>query len=452
MTAIAGDAGEEGSGSLLLDAPLTARQAIAIAMCVLLNALDGFDVLSMSFAGPGIAAEWGLDNAVLGWVLSMELIGMAAGSILLGQVADRIGRRPMVLVCLAIMAIGMAATTQAGTVTALALTRLATGFGIGGMLSTSNALVSEYANRRARGTAVALMAAGFPLGGIIGGTIIMPMLAGGGWRMIFLFGASVTALSLPLVLALLPESPDFLLAARAPDALARVNRALARLGHAALDCLPAARAKASRVAIARLFEGKMAFVTLALTAAYFLHILAVYFLLKWLPKIVVDMGYPATTGSAALIAVNIGGLIGGLVFSLILLRAQPRLLLIVFLLGSGCGYVVFGLQSGSLDLMRYASVAASFWANGAMVGIYALAAISFPPEIRSGGVGFVIGVGRFGAALGLVIGGALFAMGVSLVLVAALMGLASISAAAIVAALPSTRSCTHKSPAMRGEV
>lgn len=425
--------------SLLLDAPLTGRQTVAIAMCVLLNALDGFDVLSMSFAGPGIAAEWELDKAVLGWVLSMELIGMAAGSIVLGQVADRIGRRPMVIACLSVMAIGMAATALAQTVTALALTRVVTGFGIGGMLSTSNALVSEYANRRARGTAVAVMAAGFPLGSIIGGTIIIPMLADGGWRLIFVFGASVTALSLPLILLLLPESPDYLLAARTPDALARVNRALTRLGHAALDALPTAKAKAGGFPLATLFQGKMAFVTLALTAAYFLHILAVYFMLKWLPKIVVDMGYPVTTGSAALIAVNIGGLIGGLVFSMVLLRAQPRVVLMVFLLGSGCGYGVFGLLSGSLDLMRYASVAASFWANGAMVGIYALAAISFPPAIRSGGVGFVIGVGRFGAALGPVIGGALFAAGYSLALVATLMGLASVLAAAMVATLPSPR-------------
>ena len=140
--------------------PMTMRQVLAIGMCVLLNALDGFDVLSISFASPGIAKEWGIDRAALGVVLSMELVGMAVGSVLLGQVADRVGRRNTTIGCLVVMAIGMLSTTHVGSIEALAATRLITGFGIGGVLVTTNAFVAEYSNDKWRGAAVAIMAAG----------------------------------------------------------------------------------------------------------------------------------------------------------------------------------------------------------------------------------------------------------------------------------------------------
>ena len=180
------------------------RQMVAIALCVLLNALDGFDVLAISFAAPGIAAEWQVDRAALGVVLSMELFGMAAGSVLLGRVADRIGRRPVILACLAIMAAGMALAPLVGGIVTLSLVRLVTGLGIGGMLATTNAMVAEQANARSRSLAVTIMAAGYPLGAIVGGTIASALLAGGGWRDVFVFGAIVSAAFLPLAWWLLP--------------------------------------------------------------------------------------------------------------------------------------------------------------------------------------------------------------------------------------------------------
>ena len=166
----------------LADHAMTGRQLIAITICVLLNALDGFDVLSISFAAPGIAKEWGIDRAALGLVLSMELIGMMLGSVVLGLVADRIGRRPTVVACLVIMSLGMVSTTQVSSIGVLALTRLFTGLGIGGMLAVTNALVAEFSNDRRRGTAVALMAAGYPVGGIAGGAVASLLLAQGDWR------------------------------------------------------------------------------------------------------------------------------------------------------------------------------------------------------------------------------------------------------------------------------
>src|SRR5687767_15417777 len=132
---------------IIATAPMSHVQVLVVAITVVLNALDGFDVLSISFASPGIAAEWGIDRAQLGIVLSMELIGMAIGSVLLGGVADRIGRRPTILGCLVTMAFGMFMATTVTSLGQLAAWRVLTGLGIGGMLAAINAVADRKSTR-----------------------------------------------------------------------------------------------------------------------------------------------------------------------------------------------------------------------------------------------------------------------------------------------------------------
>ena len=223
---------------MLAQSPMRLAQVVAIAICVLLNALDGFDVLAISFASPGIAKEWQVERVALGAVLSMELFGMAFGSVVLGHAADRLGRRVTAIGCLCVMATGMLATTQVTSIGALAATRLFTGLGIGGMLATVNALVAEYANSKWRSAAVVIMAAGYPLGGVAGGAIASELLAHGDWRQVFWLGAGMTALCLPLVLLLMPEPVGALLQNRRGDTLARVNHTLRKLGHRTVEALP----------------------------------------------------------------------------------------------------------------------------------------------------------------------------------------------------------------------
>lgn len=437
----------EGLG-LLLHEPMHWRQWAAIAVCIVLSALDGFDVLSTSFAAPGIAREWGLEPAALGLVLSMELVGMAAGSVVLGQVADRTGRRPMALACLVLMATGMMSTMLVASIPALAATRLATGVGIGGLISVTNAMVTELCNARARGTVIALLAAGFPFGGIVGGMLVIPMLAAEGWRAIFEFGAIATALSIPLVFFLLPETPDFQAGRQGGKALPQTNHSLDRLGHRPIERLPVTRRAVDGVSLGLLFRASWARTTALLTTAYLSHIFAVYFLIKWLSKIVVDMGHSATTGSQTLINVNIGGLVGGLLFSFLLLRIPLRQLLAMTLAASCICFAMAGLGSGSLASLAPAAIAASFFANAAMVGLYAQIATSFPPSMRATGIGFVIGVGRCGAALGPIAGGMLLSANLPLVWVWIVIGSASLFSAIAIILLPSA-SAKSDSPLIR---
>src|SRR5271154_1715887 len=164
---------------------MSAGQWLAVLVTVGLNALDGFDVLSISFASPGIAKDWGLNQATLGWVLSMELVGMALGSVLLGGVADKIGRRPTILGCLLAMSVGMFGASHASGVSTLLAWRLLTGLGIGGMLASINAAVAELSSERRRSVAVSLMVVGYPVGGVIGGMVVQKLLGGGTWHDVF---------------------------------------------------------------------------------------------------------------------------------------------------------------------------------------------------------------------------------------------------------------------------
>ena len=421
---------------LLAQAPMTPAQIVAIAMCVLLNALDGFDVLSISFASPGIAKEWQIERVALGAVLSMELFGMAFGSVLLGQVADRFGRRVTMIGCLLVMATGMLATTQVSTIGALSATRLFTGLGIGGMLATVNALVAEYANSKWRSAAVVIMAAGYPLGGIAGGAIASGLLAHGDWRQVFWLGAGMTALCLPLALLLLPEPVSALLQNRRSDSLARVNHSLRKLGHPPVASLPPVEPAAPRARFTELFTRSMAPVTVLLTLAYFLHIMTFYFILKWVPKIVVDMGFSPSAAGGILVWVNVGGLAGSLLFSVLSLRFPLRGLLIGFLLASTAMVTLFGQGQADLHGLALAGAASGFFTNAVVVGLYALVAASFPTAIRGGGTGFVVGIGRGGAAVSPIVGGVLFQAGMTLGMVAAIMAGGSLLAAAALLALP----------------
>lgn len=410
-------------------APMGWAQIAAIILCIALNALDGFDVLAISFASPGIAAEWGIDRAALGLVLSMELIGMAVGSILLGSMADRAGRRPTILLCLVVMATGMLAATTAHDVQSLSLFRLFTGLGIGGMLACTNAMVAELANARARSLAVAVMAAGYPVGAILGGSIASGLLVSGGWRDVFLFGAIVTGIFLPLAWFLLPESIGYLLQKRPPDALARINRLLRRMGHAPVETLPAVDAAAPKPSFTALFAPGLGRITMLLTLGYFAHIMTFYFILKWIPKIVVDMGYAPSAAGGVLVWANVGGLIGALLLSILSWRIGIRALVIAAMLASTVMVTIFGQGQSSLTGLATIAAAAGFFTNAGVVGLYAIIAQSFPTAVRGGGTGFVIGVGRGGAALGPIVAGFLFSLDFGLPFVAVAMAAGSLIAA-----------------------
>ncbi len=442
MTAVASGGPLSGSTDprdLIDRSEMSRFQWSVVAVMVGLNALDGFDVLSISFASPGIAAEWGIDRAALGIVLSMELLGMAIGSLFLGGVADRIGRRSTILSCLVLMTIGMFGAATAGGIATLSAWRVLTGLGIGGMLAATNAAVAEAANAKNRSLAVVLMAGGYPVGTIIGGMISAVLLAHFDWRSVFVFGAIASALFIPLVLWRAPESIAFLMHKRPPDALERINQALRRMGHPPVETLPLVEPEKKKVPLVALFSGSVTSTTLLLTLAYLAHIMTFYFILKWIPKIVVDMGFDPSSAAGVLVWASVGGATGSLVLGLLSARLRVLTLTVIAMLMSTALVIAFGREQGNLQGLSLIAALAGFATNAGVVGLYALIAQSFPTGLRATATGFIIGVGRGGSALAPALAGILFAAGYGLQTVAVLMGLGSVIAAAALVALRKRR-------------
>ena len=415
----------------LLDrTPMSALQIIAIAITIGLNGLDGFDVMSISFASPGIAAEWGIDRAALGVVLSMELIGMALGSVLLGGVADNIGRRKTILGCLVVMAIGMFMATTASSPVNLSTWRVLTGLGIGGMLAAINAGAAEFSNGERRNLSVSLMAIGYPIGSVLGGLVAKELLTGSDWRSVFYFGAAITAIFIPVVYLLVPESVHWLARKQPPQALARINATLARFGKQAVAALPQTSAAESKVSLTEIFAPGMMRITLVMTVTYFLHITTFYYIIKWVPKIVVDMGFNAASAAGVLVWANVGGATGGAILGFMTQRFGLKGLTLAVMVASTVVVTLFGQTPADLNRLSLICFFCGLFVNAGIVGLYAMLAQVFPTQMRASGTGFAIGCGRGGSVLAPIVAGFLFEGGLSLGAVSLIMSLGSLTAAA----------------------
>ena len=416
---------------IISNGSMTALQIVVVALTIGLNALDGFDVMSISFASPGIAAEWGIDRAALGIVLSMELIGMCFGSILLGGLADNIGRRPTILGCLVVMTAGMFLATTSSNTVQLSIWRIITGLGIGGMLAAINATVAEFSNQKRKHLNVSLMAIGYPVGAVIGGLITARLLGQFDWRSVFYFGSLVTLIFIPLIYFFVPESIHWLTRKQPQGALEKINRILNRLGKQSVSALPQIQANVRNRSVSDLFSNRLIATTLIVTAAYFFHITTFYFPIKWVPKIVVDMGFAPSSAANVLVWLNVGGALGGALFGLLTLRVSVKALTIVTLLMSFGAVTWFGQSKADLTALAMVCAVTGFCTNAAIVGLYAIFAHAFPTHVRAFGTGFAIGIGRGGSVLAPIIAGFLFEAGYELSSVGLFLAFGSLIAAIV---------------------
>lgn len=419
--------------AILGEGAMGVRQWIAVAVCFLLNALDGFDVLAITFAAPGIARSWAVGTREIGLVISVGLAGMVIGSLFLGQLADRYGRRTLIVVSLTIMTLGMFASAHASDIVVLCIVRAATGLGIGAMLASINAMAAEFASLRRRDLAVSVMAIGYPVGGVVGGWASAQLLRSYGWEAIFTFGGVATMMLIPLVLFALPESVNWLASSGRPDALARVNAVLRRLGHRAARAL--GDAGGPKAGLRAFLRTPLLGYTVALAAMYALHMITYYYALGWVPSLVVAQGFDPSSAAMVAVVLNMGGVAGGIVVGLVAPYLGIRLVLAVGLAGTAAAVVVFGAMPGSLALLQGAAAILGFFGNGSIVGLYALIVRVYPATLRAGGTGLVIGLGRIGAALGPLIAGQAMALGASRLSTALIMAIGSLLAVSTLLAL-----------------
>jgi len=408
--------------SLLATSAMTRLQIVVCLVTVLLNALDGFDVLAIGFATQGILKEWNISRVDFGVVASMELWGMAVGSFVLGGVADKVGRRRSILAFLLVMTLGSFMCSRAGDLWDLRIWRFITGLGIGGMLAAINAASAEFSNDRSRNLWVALMTIGYPLGNVFCALFVSELLKTHNWRVVFEFAAILSAALLPVVWFLVPESISWLCRRQPVRALEKVNVTLKRMGRAAIEALPPMPPSAQRPSLKDLFTPKLMRLTILMVVAYFAHIISFYYIIKWTPPIVAEMGYSGPVVADVLLWISVGGAAGGALLGLLAMRWSVRLLTVGILVLSAIAISVFGAGQESLTELKVIIFFCGFFVNGGIVGLYTLLAIAFPTHLRATGTGIAIGAGRGGAALAPMVAGYLLQHGMGLQAVSIIMG------------------------------
>ena len=287
------------------------KQLTIVVLCALVVVFDGFDTQAIAYVAPRIAQDWGVASALFGPIFSAGLAGLAAGNLLLGPLADRFGRKVIILAAVAVFGTFALATAFSTGMGELLAFRFITGLGLGAAMPNVIALTSEYAPTRYRATAVMVMFCGFPLGAVLGGLVAGPLMAEWGWQAVFIVGGVLPLILLPLLYAAMPESARFLATRSGNEGrIARILRQI-QSRQTADQFIAAVRSEQGDAArlfsVAQLFSGKLAVSTLLLWAAFFSNLLVMYFLVNWLPTLIEQAGLPPRIGILSVAIMNLAG-------------------------------------------------------------------------------------------------------------------------------------------------
>lgn len=394
---------------------MSGYQWLIIGLCTFLNALDGYDVLAISFTSNAVTDEFGLSGTELGVVMSAALFGMAVGALTLGPVADRIGRRPMTVLALIVNAAGLFLSATATSAWELGIWRVITGLGIGGILVGTNVLSSEYASRKHRGLAISVYAAGYGIGAALGGTAMVGLINTYGWRSVFITGGIMTIISLALVLPLLPESASYLYNRQPKNAQQKAEQIARRLGYTeAVDLMPVTNTaqRAENVpGIGKLFDKQHRRVTIVIWITFFVIMFAFYFVNSWTPRLMNASGLSENLSMIVTVMLTLGGAIGSVVFGLFTARWSTRVVLSRFTVLAAVLMAVFVFSAQWIAVVLVLGVVVGLFINGCIAGLYVLTPQSYSSGMRSTGAGWAIGIGRFGAIIAPTVTGALMDSG-----------------------------------------
>jgi len=416
--------------------PVSRFQIQLLLACAAVLFLDGFDTQAIGYVAPALAQDWGLARGALGPVFSAGLFGLMIGALVFGPIADRIGRKKIIVLSTAAFGIGTLATVFAQDISSLFVIRFLTGLGLGGALPNAVALTSEFSPHRRRATMVMAMFVGFSVGAALGGLIAAALIPAFGWRSMFLPGGIAPLLLVPFLALRLPESIRF---------LALTGRADARVAEMLTRVAPSARfpsearfgvheEKLAGLPIAHLFSEGRAWATLVFWVVFFMSLLDIYLLSNWLPTVLNDLGATVSMAAAVGAMLQVGGVIGTFTLGQFIDRFSFRALSLTYLVGS-VAVAAIGFSGQSIVLAALAIFCAGFCIVGGQIASNALAATYYPTMVRATGVGWALGIGRVGSIVGPLIGGVMFARHVgaeSLFLAAAVPALcASVAALAL---------------------
>lgn len=387
-------------------------------LTILIMLVDGYDLQTMSFVAPALVTDWGVDRSYLAPVLTGSMIGMAIGSVLLGVLGDRIGRRNSYIVCIGFLFLGSLLSAHSNDLWSLFAWRVLTGIGLGGVTPLAATMISEWTPRRSRNVAVAFAIVAVPTGGMVGAGVAQWVIPTYGWRMIFYIGAALPLFFLMIAMFLLPESPRYLAMRRErhPFLARQLNRLLREkrfdgTEHFVIAEPPAAPGNW----FATLMKPPYLLTTLLLWAAFAFNTLCLYSYVNWLPTVLSSTGMPLQDSLQGSKLFNLGGFFGAVGGAVLINWFGSRIVgSTLAFVGAVATFLVgftIVMNTGTADVQLLALIFLAGTAlNGMQSFLYTVGAHSYPTYIRASGVGCAQTVSRIGGVLSSAVGGAFFAV------------------------------------------
>jgi AAHS family 4-hydroxybenzoate transporter-like MFS transporter len=359
----------------------TRFQLLPIVICGAIALMDGYDAQSMGYVAPALSADLHISRAALGPLLSSGLVGMVIGALVFGPIADRIGRKPVLIMSTIVFSLMSLATATAASLQMFTVFRLLTGVGLGGALPNTIALTAEFTPKSHRATAVTSMMCGFTLGAAFGGFVAAALISRFGWQAVFVVGGVVPLFIAILTARFLPESLSLELEHRKPKALV----------------------------IKELFLDGRAKVTVLLWICFFMNLMLIFFLNSWLPTVMTDSGIKIRTAILITSLFQIGGTFGAVILGRICDKGflSPFYVLAFVYFGAAVTTILIGQSGASIAALILTVTASGFCVTGGQTASNAVAAGYYPTAMRSTGVGWCLGIGRVGSIIGPVLGGTL---------------------------------------------
>jgi AAHS family benzoate transporter-like MFS transporter len=382
--------------------------------CALIIICDGYDLAVAGIAVPSIMKDMGVTAQNAGFMVSSALFGMMFGAIFLGTLADRIGRRWTIVICLALFSVFTAGAGLTHDPYVFSVMRFLAGLGIGGVMPNVVAQMTEYSPRKIRATMVTLMFSGYAVGGMLAAILGKGLIEQYGWQSVFL-AACIPVLLIPFVLKSMPESMPFLVKQGRLDELKKIVLRLDPTYRAqpgdSFD-LPAVD-RASGAPVGKLFHDGRAFSTIMFWIAFFMCLFMVYALSSWLTKLMAGAGYSLGSALTFVLVLNFGAVIGAVGGGWLADRFHIKYVLVAMYALAAVSITLLGYPVSTPVLFLLVGLAGAS-TIGTQIVTYAYAGQFYPAAIRSTGIGWASGVGRSGAILAPIVIGTLVGMSLPL--------------------------------------
>nr|WP_282601589.1 aromatic acid/H+ symport family MFS transporter [Pantoea ananatis] len=409
---------------------MSGGQIRLIVLCFIVVALDGMDIAIMGFIAPSLKASWNVTNHQLGVVISAALIGLALGAMIAGPLADRFGRRLMIIFSVLFFGLWTLVTAFSHSIEQMILFRFLTGLGLGAAMPNVSTLVAEYAPERRRSFIITVVFCGFTFGAASGGFAASWLLPRYEWHSVLLLGGILPLLVLPVLIRQLPESVRFLISRGAPAE--RIRTILERMipgstnPHSQFQSSEADATQPDKNAIATVISSRYRTGSLMLWGGYFMGLFLVYLIGSWLPSLVSKQGMTVTQAAIITAMYQAGGTLGSLFAGWLMDRFNANLALAVIYFCGGIAIVALGFSPAQVTVMSSIAFCSGFCFNGANTGMNALSASYYPTHARATGSSWMHGVGRIGAILSAFVGAEMLSLGWSFNLIFLLLAIPAV--------------------------